>query len=81
MKEKISCSLDGDLVDVIDELIDDFPTVGSRSAVIEMALYVFIDRASIFDSSGMDWDDLFIYKMIERRCKLNVQKESTNRNV
>lgn len=76
MKEKISCSLDGDLVDVIDELIDDFPTAGSRSAVIEMSLYAFIDRASIFSSAGLEWDDLFIYKMIERRCKLNAQKES-----
>lgn len=81
MKEKISCSLDGNLVDVIDELIDDFPTAGSRSAVIEMSLYAFIDRASILSSAGLDWDDLFIYKMIERRCKLNAQKDSKNRNV
>lgn len=81
MKEKISCSLDGELLDVIDELIDDFPTAGSRSAVIEMSLYAFIDRASILSSAGLDWDDLFIYKMIERRCKLNAQKESENRNV
>ena len=73
MKEKISCSLDGNLVDVIDELIEDFPTAGSRSAVIEMSLYAFIDRASTFSSAGLDWDDLFIYKMIERRCKLNAQ--------
>ena len=78
MKEKISCSLDGDLVDVIDDLIDDFPTAGSRSAVIEMSLYAFIDRASILSSAGLDWDDLFIYKMIERRCKLNAQKERKN---
>ena len=78
MKEKVSCSLDGDLIQVMDEMIDEFPTVGSRSAAIEMALYAFIDRASVFDSSGMDWDDLFIYKMIERRCKLNAQKESKN---
>lgn len=76
MKEKISCSLDGELVDVIDELIDDFPTAGSRSAVIEMSLYAFIDRATIFSPAGMDYDDLFIHKMIERRCKLNAQKES-----
>ena len=81
MKEKVSCSLDGDLIDVIDDLIDDFPTAGSRSAVIEMSLYAFIDRASILSSAGLDWDDLFIYKMIERRCKLNAQKESKNRNV
>lgn len=78
MKEKISCSLDGDLVDVIDELIDDFPSIGSRSAVIEMSLYVFIDRASDISPAGLDWDDLFIYRMLERRCKLNAQKESTN---
>ena len=81
MKEKISCSLDGELVDVIDELIDDFPTAGSRSAVIEMSLYAFIDRASFLSSAGLDWDDLFIYNMIERRCKLNAQKESKNRNI
>lgn len=78
MKEKISCSLDGDLVDVIDELLDDFPSIGSRSAVIEMALYVFIDRASDLSPAGLDWDDLYIYKMLQRRCELNAQKESKN---
>ena len=81
MKEKISCSLDGDLVNEIDELIDDFPSAGNRSAVIEMSLYAFIDRATIFSPAGMDWDDLFIYKAIERRCRINAQKESKNRNV
>ena len=60
------------------ELIDDFPIAESRSAVIEMSLYAFIDRASILSSAGLGWDDLFIYKMIERRCKLNAKKESTN---
>ena len=78
MKEKISCSLDGDLLNVIDELIDDFPTIGSRSAAIEMALYAFIDRSMLLSPAGLDWDDLFIYKAIERRCKLNAQKESEN---
>ena len=78
MKEKISCSLDGELLDVVDELINDFPTIGSRSAAIEMALYAFMDRAMILSPAGLDWDDLFIYKMIERRYKLNAQKESTN---
>ena len=78
MKEKISCSLDGDLVNFIDELIDDFPIVGSRSAVIEMSLYAFIDRATIFSSAGMDWDYVVIHNMLERRCKLNVQEESKN---
>ena len=81
MKEKISWSLDGELVDVIDELVDDFPTVGSRSAVIEMSLYAFIDRVTIFSSAGMNWDDAVIHGMLERRCKLNAQKESKNRNV
>ena len=78
MKEKISCSLDGDLITAIDGLIDDFPTVGSRSAAIEMALYAFIDRATILSPEGLDWDDLFIYKMIERRYILNAKKESKN---
>lgn len=82
MKEKISCSLDGDLVDVIDELIDNFPTAGSRSAVIEMSLLEFLDRATILNSGGLlDWDQLFINKNIERRCRLNAQKESKNRNL
>ena len=76
MKEKISCSLDGELLDVIDELIDDFPTAGSRSAVIEMSLLAFLDQATILSPSGLDWDDLFIYKKIERRYKLNAKKES-----
>ena len=79
MKEKISCSLDGDLVDVIDELIDDFPTAGSRSAVIEMALYEFVDHATMPSSSiGVDWDDEFIHDVIEMRCRRNAQKESKN---
>lgn len=81
MKEKISCSLDGDLIQVMDEMIDDFPTVGSRSAAVEMALYAFMDRAMVLSPAGLDWDDLFIYKMIERRYKLNAQKESKNRNI
>ena len=78
MKEKVSCSLDGDLIQVMDEMVDEFPTVVSRSAAIEMALYAFMDRAMILSPAGLDWDDLFIYKMIERRCKLNAQKESKN---
>lgn len=78
MKEKISCSLDGDLVSFIDELIDDFPAVGSRSAVIEMALYAFISCSSNLSPDGLDWDDLYIYKMLKRRCELNAQKESKN---
>lgn len=78
MKEKISCSLDGELLDVINELIDDFPTAGSRSAVIEISLLAFLDRATILSPSGLDWDDVFISKCIERRCRLNAQKESTN---
>ena len=76
MKEKISWSLAGDLIQVMDEMVDDFPTVGSRSAAIEMALYAFMDQATILSPAGLYWDDIFIYKMIERRCKLNAQKES-----
>ena len=81
MKEKISCSLDGDLIGFIDELIVNFPMAGSRSAVIEMALYHFMDCAIIYGLAGMNWNDSVIYEMIERRCRLNAQKESKNRNI
>lgn len=78
MKEKVSCSLDGELVDFIDELIYDFPAVGSRSAVIEMALYAFIDCSSNLSPAGLDWDELYIYQLLTRRCELNAQKKSKN---
>lgn len=88
MKEKISCSLDGNIVNRIDDIIKSYPIISNRSAVIETACVVFIDyydawasydltEQTAFNKESFKRDD-FIRRMYERRCELNAQKESTN---
>ena len=78
MKEKISCSLDGDMVAFMDDVIKQFPIVSSRSALLEMALITFIGAVIDIDASGKHFDVDVIQKLVEGRCKLNAQKESEN---
>ena len=81
MKEKLSCSLDGDMVAFMDDFIEQFPMVSSRSAVIEMALIAFIGAVIDIDESGKRWDIDAIHMLLEGRAALNAKKESKNRNL
>lgn len=74
MKEKISCSLDGNVIEKMDDLISDYPVIGSRSALIDIAIMDFHDH--VYNAS-YDYANLQIIKLLERRCN-NGQKESTN---
>ena len=75
MKEKVSCSLDGDLVNQIDFIIEFSPPyINSRSAVIEMALINLIDVIQPYDMSAKR----FLENLYFRRCDLDARKESTN---
>ena len=88
MKEKISCSLDGDLVNRIDDFIRFYPFISNRSALIETACVAFmysydawasydLTEQITFDRDLFRRDD-FIRRMYERRCELNAHKESKN---
>lgn len=86
MKEKVSCSLDGDLLLRLDDAIKEYPFIGNRSAIIETACYMFID--AFYEAESIDLDekitfcreshlcDNLIRRLYERRCELNAQKES-----
>lgn len=81
MKEKISCSLDGNLVEIMDQIISQRPQVRTRSAFIEMSLILAIkvlitdvDRENC--SAGFN-DDL-LRELYEMRCAIDAQKESEN---
>ena len=88
MKEKISCSLDGDLLTRFDDVIKEYPFIGNRSAVIETACYLFIDSFDNMELFDLDakvtycreshMRDDFIRRLYERRCEMNAQKESKN---
>lgn len=81
MKEKISCSLDGDMVVFMDDFLKQFPMISSRSAIIEMALITFIGTVVNIDESGKSWDIDAIYMLLDGRSKLNAQTDSENGNV
>ena len=85
MKEKISCSLDGELLDALDEVRIEFPVIDSRSCLLELACLCFLEyfgSCKAFDETR--WiigkpsakASSFIYYWIERRCSLDAQKES-----
>lgn len=76
MKEKISCSLDGNIVDRIDDIIKSYPIISNRSALIETACVLFIDLYDEWASYDLTEQAAFIRRMYERRCELNAQKES-----
>lgn len=74
MKEKISCSLDGDAIEKMDDLISDYPVIGSRSALIDIAIMDFYDHMY---NAYFDYANTKIIKLLERRFT-NGQKESEN---
>ena len=87
MKEKISCSLDGKCVDFMDHLLGAYPFLGSRSAIIEAALYdimySYIEAHRLQDSQHgdptfKDYVDRYISYLYDWRCKQNAKTESEN---
>lgn len=88
MKEKISCSLDGKIIERIDDLINLYPIISTRSALIEMACIMFMDSYDYYDTFDLDKQitfdeeshqrDDFIRRMYEMRCDWNAKTESTN---
>ena len=84
MKEKISCSLAGDLVEIMDQIISQRPYVRTRSAFIEMSLIFAINELiSDIDREELTavFNDDLLNKLYEARCVIDAQKESKNRNV
>ena len=81
MKEKLSCSLDGNLVEIMDQIISQRPQVRTRSAFIEMSLILAI-RALIIDLDHEDlsagFNDDLLRELYEVRCAIDAQKESKN---
>lgn len=77
MKEKISCSLDGNVIEKMDDLISDYPVIGSRSALIDIAIMDFYNHMynAYDDYSYNDYANTKIIKLLERRFT-NGQKES-----
>ena len=81
MKEKISCSLDGKLVEIMDYIISKKPIVKTRSACIEMSLmflYGALFSGVDLDDSSADFDTELLNKLYELRCELDAQKASEN---
>lgn len=83
MKEKISCSLDGDILRLIDDVIDLAPYISTRSAFIEMAI-IFIAYPIL--THEMPEEDCETYMQMlqalyEKRCEWNAKTESENRNL
>lgn len=82
MKEKISCSLDGNVIEIMDAVISKYPVIGSRSAFIDIAIRHFVgDIDELERYYENDYARYQIIGLLERRCRQNAQKESKNRNV
>lgn len=75
MKEKISCSLGGEIVSRMDDNLDRFPFIQGRSALIEMAIINLQDDIWI---SNPEVVNDFMFGLYVRRCDLNAQ--TTNEN-
>lgn len=79
MKEKISCSLDGNVIETMDAVISEYPVIGSRSAFIDIAIRHFVsDIAELewyYDNDHVRYQ---IVELLERRCRRDAQKESKN---
>lgn len=75
MKEKISCSLDGEVIELMDAVISEYPVIGSRSAFIDIAIRHFVGD---IDELGCYYDNDYarnvIIGLLERRCRPNAQK-------
>lgn len=73
MKEKISCSLDGEIVKRLDDILDRFPFIQGRSALIEMAIINLQDDIWIYNSDVLKD---FMFNLYERRYESNAQTTS-----
>ena len=74
MKEKISCSLDGKSIAIIDKVLSKYPIFNSRSAVIDFAVDFMDDLAEyegVFNSANL-------VVFMEKRFSDDGQKESKN---
>ena len=87
MKEKISCSLDGKCIDFMDHLLSAYPFLGSRSAIIEAALYDImysyieacrLEEKQHGDPAFKNYADRYISYLYDWRCKQNAQTNSKN---
>ena len=79
MKEKISCSLDGNVIETMDAVISEYPVIGSRSAFIDIAIRHFVNDIDELECYyDKDYARHQIIELLERRCRLNAQKESKN---
>ena len=80
MKEKISCSLDGDLLRLIDDVIELAPYISTRSAFIEMAIIFVIFPMLTHELDEKDCENYMqvLRVLYEKRCKWNAQTESKN---
>lgn len=79
MKEKISCSLDGDAIETMDAVISKYPVIGSRSAFIDIAIRHFVsDIAELEYYYHNDYARYQIIELLERRCRQNAQTTSEN---
>lgn len=77
MKEKISCSLDGNVIETMDAVISEYPVIGSRSAFIDIAIRHFVgDIEELGCFYDKDYARHQIIELLERRCRQNAQKES-----
>lgn len=80
MKEKISCSLDGDIVRLIDDVIDLAPYIATRSAFIEMAT-IFITIPILTHEMPEEECETYmqmLQALYEKRCKWNAQTKHEN---
>lgn len=83
MKEKVSCSLDGDILRLIDDVIELAPYISSRSAFIEMATIFLAYPVVTYEMSEAECDEYMrmLHALFEKRCEWNAKKDSKNRNV
>ena len=83
MKEKISCSLDGDIVNLIDDVIDLAPYISTRSAFIEMAT-IFITIPMLTHEMPEEECNQYmqmLQSLYEKRCEWNAKTKSENGNI
>ena len=83
MKEKISCSLDGDILRLLDDVIELAPYISSRSAFIEMATIFLTYPVITHEMSEAECDKYMrvLHALFEKRCEWNGKKKHENRNV
>ena len=80
MKEKISCSLDGDIIRLIDDVIDFAPYISTRSAFIEMAI-IFSTYPMLTHEMSEEECDIYmqtLHALYEKRCEWNAHTKREN---